>query len=150
MSVDFKVVVKGELFDKDMNLKQSFVKHNLITYAGYKFIAECFGNSTRPNALKYIAVGTGSTAPKLTDTTLETELFRKSCDYSYVDNDFFLSLGVTLAAGEATGAITEAGILNASNGGVLFDRITFPVINKDELDTYRISFNITMKELESV
>ena len=150
MSVDLKVVVKGELFDKDMNLKQSFIKHNLITYSGYKFLADCLGNSTRPNELKYIAVGAGSTAPKLTDTALENETFRKSCDYSYVDNDLFLSLGVTLAPGEATGAITEAGILNYSSGGVLFDRITFPVINKDDLDTYRISFNITMKELESV
>ena len=75
-------------------------------------------------------------------------MFRKSCDYSYVDNDKFLSLGVTLVPGEATGAITEAGILNASTGGVLFDRVTFPVINKDTLDTYRISFTIVMEEIE--
>lgn len=150
MLTNLRVVVKGELFDKDMHLKQVFIKHNLITYAGYKFLAECFGSSVRPDALKYIAVGKGTTSPKLTDTALENELFRKSCDYSYVDNNLFLSLGVTLAQGEATGAITEAGLFNASSGGVMFDRVTFPVINKDDLDTYRISFNITMKEIESV
>ena len=148
MYFGMKVIVKGELYDKDMELKQSFIKHNLITNAGYKFLAQCIGDSTRPAKLGYIAVGTGTNAPSLTDTALQKELFRKSCDYSYADNDKFLSLGVTLVPGEATGAITEAGILNASSAGVLFDRITFPVINKETLDTYRISFTITMEEVE--
>lgn len=148
MNFGLTVVVRGELYDKDMKLKQSFVKHNLITNAGYGFLAKCLGDSTRPAKLSHIAVGTGTNVPSLTDTALQSELFRKSCDYSYVDNDKFLSLGVTLGAGEATGAITEAGILNASTGGVLFDRVTFPVINKDILDVYRISFTIVMEEVE--
>lgn len=147
MGLGMKVIVKGELYDKDMQLKQSFIKHNLITNAGYKFLAQCIGDSTRPAKLSHIAVGTGTNAPSLTNTTLQKELFRKSCDYSYADGNSFLSLGVTLVPGEATGAITEAGIFNASSAGVLFDRVTFPVINKDILDTYRISFTIIMEEV---
>ena len=38
---------------------------------------------------------------------------------------------------------------NASTGGTLFDRITFPVINKEALDTYRLSFTIIISELNS-
>lgn len=140
------VIVEGTLYDENMNIKQRFVKHNLITNAGYKFLADCMGNSTRPAALKYIAVGTSTTAPALADTALKAEKFRKACSYSYVSGNKYLSLEVTLNPGEATAALTEAGILTASSGGILFDRVTYPVINKDALDTYVVSFKITMSE----
>lgn len=149
-NTNIKVIVCGELFDGDGNLKQKFVKHNLITSAGYDFLSDCMCNATRPAPLKYIAVGTGTTEPTLEDTAMESELIRKLCDYSHTSGDAFLALGVTLEPGEATGALTEAGILNASNGGVLFDRLVFPVINKEPLDTYRISFTLLFKELETV
>ena len=35
------VIVTGKLYDKDGNLKQMFVKHNLITNAGYEFLVNC-------------------------------------------------------------------------------------------------------------
>lgn len=149
-NTNIKVTVVGELFDGDGNLKQKFVKHNLITSAGYDFLSDCMCNATRPAPLKYIAVGSGTTEPVMEDTTLETEVLRKLCDYSHVEGNAYLALGSTLEPGEATGALTEAGILNASTDGVLFDRIVFPVINKEPLDTYRISFTITFKELEVV
>lgn len=144
MQANIKVIVTGELFDVDGNLKQKFVKHNLITSSGYDFLANCFGNSTRPSPMKYIAVGTGSTAPALANTTLQKELIRKAGDFSHQNGAKFLTLGITLSPNEGTGALTEAGIFNEDN--VLFDRITFPVINKGALDTYRISFNVYFEE----
>lgn len=150
LNADLKVIVVGELFDCDGNLKQKFVKHNLITSAGYDFLSDCMCNATRPAPLKYIAVGTGTDEPTLADTKLQSELLRKLCDYSHISGDTFFALGATLEPGEATGALTEAGILNASVDGVLFDRIVFPVINKEPLDTYRISFTLTFKELEVI
>lgn len=149
-NANIKVIVCGELFDGDGNLKQKFVKHNLITSAGYDFLSDCMCNATRPAPLKYIAVGTGTTEPTLEDTTMESELLRKLCDYSHVSGNDYFSLGVTLEPGEATGALTEAGILNDSVAGILFDRLVFPVINKEPLDTYRISFTLLFKELETV
>ena len=68
MNFGLTVVVKGELYDKDMKLKQSFVKHNLITNKGYGFLAKCLGDSTRPAKLSHIAVGKGTNVPSLTDT----------------------------------------------------------------------------------
>ena len=147
MNTNIKVVVTGELFDENGNLKQKFVKHNLITQSGYDFLADCFGNSTRPSPMKYIAVGTGTTAPTLKDTQLKAETIRKVGDFSHGTNTTFVTLGITLFPGEGTGALTEAGIFNSDN--VLFDRLTFPVINKGALDTYRISFNIYFEEQES-
>lgn len=150
MQANIKVIVTGELFDVEGNLKQKFVKHNLITSGGYDFLSDCMCNASRPAPLKYIAVGTGNEQPSLSDTKLQNEIMRKVCDYSHSDGNTFFALGTTLEPGEADGALTEAGILNASNGGVLFDRVVFPVVNKEPMDTYRISFTLTFKELEVI
>lgn len=150
INTDINVIVVGELFDSEGNLKCKFVKHNLITSAGYDFLADCMCNATRPAPLKYIAFGSGTTAPKISDTKLVSEKIRKQCDYNHLVGNTYLALGVTLGAGEATGTLTEAGLFNASSGGVLFDRVVFPEMNKEELDSYRISFTIHFKELDSV
>lgn len=150
INTNIKVIVTGELFDSEGNLKCKFVKHNLITSAGYNFLADCMCNTTRPSPLKYIAFGSGTTEPKLSDTALASERVRKQCDYSHLAGSTYLALGVTLGAGEATGKLTEAGLFNASSGGVLFDRVVFPEMNKEELDSYRVSFTINFKELDSV
>lgn len=145
-----KVLVEGKLFDSEGNLKQKFIKHNLITNSGYNYLCDSFANSTRPAAMEYIAVGTGSTAPALTDTTLATELRRLKALYTHTYNNKFLTLSATFGAGVATGALTEAGIFNAASGGIMFDRVTYPIINKDALDTYVISFTLLFNEVEVV
>ena len=141
------VIVTGKLYDKDGNLKQMFVKHNLITDAGFKFLVDCMANETRPAAMRYIAVGSGTASPVSGNTALGAEMLRKKCNYSYVSPNKYFSYNVTFNAGEATGAITEAGIFNASSGGTLFDRVTFPVINKGALDIYNIDFTLTFREV---
>ena len=150
INTDINVIVVGELFDSEGNLKCKFVKHNLITSAGYDYLADCMCNATRPAPLKYIAFGSGTTAVKVSDTQLVSERVRKQCDYNHIAGNTYLALGATLGAGEATGKLTEAGLFNASSGGVLFDRVVFPEMNKEELDSYRMSFTINFKELDSV
>lgn len=144
MLSNISVIVTGQLFDADGNLKQKFVKHNLITNAGYDFLANCFGSFTRPAPMRYIAVGTGVTIPSLTDTALNSELTRKESTFDFASGSAFLTTGITLLPGEGTGALTEAGIFNSEN--ILFDRVTFPVINKGDLDTYVLSFNLYFSE----
>lgn len=145
-----KVIVTGELLDSEGNLKQKFIKHNLITNVGYDFLCNCFANTTRPAPMEYIAVGTGTTAPALTNTTLVAEIKRLKAGYSHTSADKFLTLSATFGAGVATGALTEAGIFNAATRGIMFDRVTYPVINKEELDTYIISFTLLFNEVETV
>lgn len=147
---NIKVIVTGELFDEEGNLKQKFVKHNLITNKGYDFLCNSFANSIRPNPMQYIAVGSGTTPPELTDTGLESEVERLQAEFSHTPDSTFLTIGITLGAGVATGALTEAGIFNDAEAGDMFDRVTYPVINKDALDVYRITFNIVFKESEIV
>jgi hypothetical protein len=50
----------------------------------------------------------------------------------------------TFPAGTGTGAITEAGILNAASAGILLCRTTFSVINKGAADTLGITWTVTV------
>lgn len=113
-------------------------RDNMIVNAGYDFLCNAIGASTRPSAMNYTAVGKGTSAVSATQTALVSELARKSATYTHTNGTKELTLTTTFGAGEATGAITEAGIINSASGGTLLDRVTFSVINKgteDELTT---------------
>lgn len=94
--------------------------------------------------MSHIAVGTGSGAPSAKETGLVSELTRKSAQYAHTSGTKVMTFTTTFVAGEATGAITEAGVVNASAGGTLLDRVTFAVINKGEEDELSITFMFTL------
>lgn len=119
--------------------------NNMVLNGGIDFLCNAFGaGSARPNAMSHIAVGTGTTAVAAGDTELVSELRRKEASYSHSAGTTKLTIQTTFNAGEATGAITEAGICNASRGGIFFDRVTFPVINKGASDVLTVTFEITL------
>ncbi len=80
------------------------------------------GSGTEP---KYVAIGTGTTAVQLTDTTLGTEVETRtsgttSRTTTTTTNDTFQCVGTVVAsAGRVVG---EVGILDASTSGNLFIR----------------------------
>ena len=92
----------------------------------------------------FTAVGTGTTAVAATQTGLVTEIKRKAASYAHTANTKVFTLTTNFAAGEATGAITEAGICNAASGGTFLDRVTFDVINKAADDTMTTTFQFTL------
>ena len=47
-------------------------------------------------------------------------------------------------AGDATGAVTEAGIFNASTSGTMLCRTKFNVVNKAADDTMTVTWTITL------
>ena len=47
-------------------------------------------------------------------------------------------------AGEGTGAVTEAGVFNASSSGTMLCRTVFPVVNKGADDTMSVTWTITL------
>lgn len=119
--------------------------NNMVLNGGIDFLCNAFGaGSSRPNVMDHIAVGTGTTSVAAGDTKLATELLRKTASYSHSAGTTKLTMTTTFNAGEATGAITEAGICNASTGGIFFDRVTFPVINKGASDVLTVTFEITL------
>jgi len=120
-------------------------KDNIIVDVGFDLIADALGKATgRPAVLSHIAVGTSSTAADASQTALGTELSRIAATYAHTAGTKTFTMSADFAAGVATGAITEAGVFNASTDGVMFDRVTFAVINKGADDSMTVTFTFTM------
>jgi hypothetical protein len=120
-------------------------KDNLIVDAGFDFICASLGNSgSRPNVVSHIAIGTSTTAPAAGQTALVAELDRNAATYAHTNGTKVFTMQATWAAGDGTGAITEAGVFNAAAAGTMLDRVTFSVVNKGAGDTMTITFTFTL------
>lgn len=120
-------------------------KDNIIVSTGFDAICDSLGkNSGRPAAFGYIALGTGTTAPALSQTALISEIARQAATYAHVAGTQVMTFSSTFLPGAATGAITEAGVFNAANAGMMLDRVLFNVINKGENDTLTAQFQFTL------
>jgi hypothetical protein len=148
LNKDDKVRIKGSLeavLVKGDGTVMTRRKDNLILNVGFDFICNALAAaSSRPAVMGYTAVGTGTTAAAATQTALVTELSRKAATYAHTTGTKVFTLRTTFNAGEATGAITEAGICNASSGGIFLDRVTFDVINKAAADVLTTTFQFTL------
>jgi len=114
---------------------------NLVVTAGKNFVASRMGGASA-DVMSHMAIGTGTTAAAAGDTTLATESARTTLtSTTATDNDIVYV--DTFAAGTGTGAITEAGVLNASSGGTLLCRTVFSVINKGANDSLTITWTVT-------
>lgn len=123
-------------------------KDNMILNVGFDFVADaiCKGDG-RPAVMKYTAVGTGTNSVEAAQTKLTSELLRKEAVYNHSTNTKIFTLSTEFAAGEATGAITEAGICNADSDGTFLDRVQFAVINKGADDVLTTKFQFTLGTL---
>jgi chloramphenicol 3-O-phosphotransferase len=124
------------------NLKQEVVIPNLVVTAGKGYIASRMKDATA-TAMSHMAIGSGSTAAAVGDTTLGTELGRVSLTSTTVTANA-VAYVATFPAGTGTGAITEAGIFNASSSGTMLCRTVFSVINKGAADTLGITWTVTV------
>ena len=144
------VKIKGklhiELRDKDGKLKDERLIHNVVCALGDAYTAECVA-SNAATYMGWMAVGTGADAGA-TPTALTTENDRNALTSTTqgtgaADNDV-IYVG-NWAAGDATAAITEAGIFNqATLGGTMFVYSYFSVINKGASDTLAITWTVTL------
>lgn len=119
-------------------------KDNLIVSGGFDFIADAIGKGTsRPGVMNTIAVGKGTTAASASQKALVTQVAAKAATYAHTAGTKTFTFSVTFNAGEATDALTEAGVFNA-NGGTMLDRVVFSVINKGASDKLTVTFTFTM------
>ena len=141
-----KIQAKGMLSvvlkDSHGNTKDQRILNNLIVDTGLAYITSRMEDATA-TAMNYMAVGTGTTAAAAGDTALVTELDRNVVTSATAAGASIVYVG-TWAAGDGTGAITEAGIFNASSAGDMLARTVFSVITKDANDTLSITWTITL------
>ena len=114
---------------------------NTVVTGGKNWVAQRMNNVN--SVMTHMAIGTSTAAVNVSQTTLSTEIARVTLTSTTVS-------GVTVAyvgqwnAGDGTGAITEAGIFNASSGGTMLARVKFDVINKGANDSMTITWTITV------
>lgn len=135
--------VSIELRDKYGRYKARRKVKNLVTTVGKNHIADQLSSSPGESAMSHMAIGTGATAANVADTTLQTELDRNALT-SRTDAAAVVTYVGDWAAGDGTGAITEAGILNNSSGGTLLARVVFSAVNKAAADTLKITWTVTI------
>ena len=140
---DNMVNVRVDLFGPDGKLKDFREIHNLVTTAGKQHIADQLSSSPGGSAMSHMAVGTGTNAAAVGDTALQTELDRNALT-SRTDSGAVVTYVGDWAAGDGTGAITEAGIFNASSSGTMLARSVFSAINKGAGDTLQITWTLTI------
>ena len=114
---------------------------NLVVTAGKNYVADRIKNNS--TVMSHMAIGTGSTAAAAGDTALGNQTARTALTSTTVTDNEIVYVD-TFAAGTGTGAITEAGIFNASSGGTMLCRTVFSVVIKGASDAMTITWTVTV------
>ena len=134
--------LKIELYDGFGCLKSSETVDNLVVATGLSFIASRM-DGTSPAIMSHMAIGSGSAAAILANTTLGSELGRVALFSTSVAANA-ITYSASFGAGVGTGAITEAGMFNAASAGTLLCRTVFSAVNKSAVDTLAITWVVTI------
>tara|TARA_R110000850_G_scaffold100130_3_gene207272 strand:+ start:333 stop:758 length:426 start_codon:yes stop_codon:yes gene_type:complete len=115
---------------------------NLVVTDGKEYVASRMKDATA-TAMSHMAIGSGSTAAAAGNSALGNQLGRVALTSTNVSGAV-VTYVATFAAGTGTGAVTEAGILNASSAGDLLCRTVFSVVNKGASDSMTITWTVTV------
>jgi len=134
------------LRDKDGNVKDAREIKNLVVNSGLAFVISRMAGVSK-NVMSHMALGSSTTAAAAAQTDLLSMLgSREPIDSTTITgtNNEKIVYVSSFEAGDATGAVTEAGIFNAATGGDMLCRTTFPVVNKQSDDTLAITWTLTL------
>ena len=142
LSGQLNIVLK----DKAGNIKDQVEVKNLVVNTGLAYIASRM-TGTSKSVMSHMALGSGTTAAAAGQTDLVSVLgSREALDSTTISgtNNEKVVYVSSFEAGDATGAVTEAGIFNAASGGDMLCRTVFSVVNKAADDTMSVTWTITL------
>ncbi len=144
MEIKEQIGIKGKvhicLRDKKGKFKVNRIIRNTVTTLGKTHVADRLASTPSEAAMGWMAIGTGTGGT----TALTTELDRNA-HTSYTHTNAVVTYICDWAAGDGTGAITEAGIFNSSTiGGTMFVYASFSAINKLSADSLKITWAVTV------
>lgn len=131
----FCAVLRGP----DGTVKERRDVYNTVTTAGKNGLADQALASPTLGKPTHMAVGTGTPSA----TALGTETDRNALT-SKTRSSAVITMVGDWAAGDATAALTEAGVFDASSSGNMWLSSSFSVINKGASDTLSISWTLTI------
>jgi len=118
------------------------VPNLVVTTGKYHIASKIVATTNSPASMTHMGIGTGTASAAVGDTTL-TQTGRVTLSSSSVLNNT-ITYTATFPAGTGDGAITEAGIFNASTSGTMLCRTVFPTVNKGSGDQITITWVITV------
>lgn len=132
-----------ELRDAQGNVKESRDIKNLVVNTGLAYITSRMVG-TDSDVMSHMGLGSGTTAASAANTDLESLLGNREALDSSTDSANTVTYIASFEAGDATGAVTEAGLFNASTAGDMLCRTVFDVVNKQADDTMTVTWTITL------
>jgi hypothetical protein len=146
MQFNSDIKVTGALYIKKYNAKNKLVEEinvpNLIVTSGKQYIANRIVNGSM-DTMSHMAVGKGSFITMLSNDSLIVEVARVELDSSEASGNTVKYVGV-FPNDVAVDTLTEAGLFNAANAGVMLARTTFPTITKLATETIVIEWTISV------
>jgi hypothetical protein len=142
MTGDVSLVLKGA----DGQVKETREIKNLVVNAGLAYVISRMVGTAK-SVMSHMALGSGTTAAAAGNTDLESILgSREALDSTTIagSNNEQVVYVASFEAGDATGAVTEAGIFNASTAGDMLCRTVFAVVNKGANDSLTVTWTITL------
>jgi hypothetical protein len=127
-----------QVIGPDGMIKDEQTVDNLVVSVGLNFIASRIRDASA-TVMSHMAVGSGTAPAASGNTALGTELGRVALTSTTATNN-----AVAFVAGVGTGAVTEAGLFNASTAGTMLCRTVFGVVNKEAADTMSITWTVTI------
>jgi hypothetical protein len=117
---------------------------NIVVTDGKEYVASRMKDAST-TAMTHMSVGTGSTAAAASDSALGSQISgsRTALTSTNVTGNDIVYVA-TFGPGTGTGAITEAGIFNASSSGTMLCRTVFSVVNKGSADSMTITWTVTV------
>lgn len=150
MKAGLNIVGHGRavLKDEEGRIKELREFDNVFTDVGDAHVADQMASTPGESVISDMAIGTVTTTLTAGDTQLGGELDRNTLTSftqgAGADDNKVVYLG-DWAAGDGTGAVTEAGIFNShtADSGTMLCAQTFSVINKGASDTLQITWTVT-------
>jgi hypothetical protein len=142
MTGDVSMVLRGP----DGQVKETREIKNLVVNAGLAYVISRMVGTAKA-VMSHMALGSGTTAAAAGNTDLESMLgSREALDSTTISgsNNEKVVYVASFEAGDATGAVTEAGIFNASSSGDMLCRTVFAVVNKGANDSLTVTWTITL------
>lgn len=134
---DVAIVIKRE--DGSVETKEI---RNLVVSTGLNYIVSRMKDATA-TAMSHMAIGAGTAAAAAGDTALGSELGRVALTSTTVSTNT-ITYVASFPAGTGTGAVTEAGLLNAGTGGTMLCRTVFGIVTKNAGDSMQITWTVTI------
>lgn len=130
---------EGILRDEFGGVKQTVRVYNTFTTAGKDGLADQILAAPTLGKPTHMGIGTGTGGT----TALTTALDRNALTSKNRSNAVVTMVG-DWAAGDGTGAITEAGVFDAAAAGNMWMYTSFAVVNKGASDTFQITWTLTI------